>query len=306
MHYEEFCTALQEELLNRLDSSFVIHREHILKNNGTVLDSLTLLNSDSRCSPVISLQMLFERLENGSSIPEICDYIESIMNTRLPVSVSRIDSLNCFQDLKKKITFRIISQEKNGDFLQNVPWVPFLDLAIIFSLSIQSEGDLQISTVLTRAVSDAWNVSPDDLLVLAKENTPRIYPSVFKNLETVFEDFFPGSFSLLPQPQDISVPTLYIFTNASAHYGAACILYPDALKDLAEQFGSDLLIFPSSIHEVLMIPDSSSFSKSDYDIFRSTILHVNQEAVLPEDFLSDRLYRYDRTGGALTIFPEIP
>ena len=39
MNYEEFCAALQEELFNRLDTSYSIHREHVLKNNGVVLDS---------------------------------------------------------------------------------------------------------------------------------------------------------------------------------------------------------------------------------------------------------------------------
>ena len=55
MNYEEFCAALQEELFNRLDTSYSIHREHVLKNNGVVLDSLALLRSEKHCSPVISL-----------------------------------------------------------------------------------------------------------------------------------------------------------------------------------------------------------------------------------------------------------
>ena len=39
MNYEEFCAALQEELFNMLDTGYSIHREHVLKNNGVVLDS---------------------------------------------------------------------------------------------------------------------------------------------------------------------------------------------------------------------------------------------------------------------------
>ena len=56
MNYEEFCAALQEELFNILDTGYSIHREHVLKNNGVVLDSLALLKAGKHCSPVISLE----------------------------------------------------------------------------------------------------------------------------------------------------------------------------------------------------------------------------------------------------------
>ena len=304
MNYEEFCSALQEELFNRLDSGYAIHRERILKNNGVILDSLTLLKAGKHCSPVIPLEMLYEQFEDGSSLSELCDYIESITNSAIPPAVSRIRSLNCFEDLKDRITCRIISCEKNEEFLRTVPWLPYLDLAIIFSLSIQSEGETQISTVITHTVSDSWNVTPEELFEIAMENTPWIHPSLFRRLETVVEEYFPGATLFLPP--DVPVPTLYVFTNETAHYGAATILYPNALKDLAEQFGSDLLILPSSIHEVLIIADSENFSEHDYQIFRNTIRHVNDEAILPEDFLSDNLYRYHRASEQLEIFSETP
>ena len=63
MNYEEFCAALQEELFNRLDTSCSIHRERVLKNNGVVLDSLALLRLEKHCSPVISLEMLYEQYD---------------------------------------------------------------------------------------------------------------------------------------------------------------------------------------------------------------------------------------------------
>ena len=66
MNYEEFCAALQEELFNRLDTSCSIHRERVLKNNGIVLDSLALLRLEKHCSPVISLEMLYEQSKVSS------------------------------------------------------------------------------------------------------------------------------------------------------------------------------------------------------------------------------------------------
>ena len=106
MNYEEFCAALQEELFNRLDTSYSIHRERVLKNNGVVLDSLALLRSEKHCSPVISLEMLYEQFEKGRTLAELCEYMISITDTQLPVSVTSLTSLNNFEEFRNQITSR--------------------------------------------------------------------------------------------------------------------------------------------------------------------------------------------------------
>ena len=83
MNYEEFCAALQEELFNRLDTSCSIHRERVLKNNGVVLDSLALLRLEKHCSPVISLEMLYEQFEKGRTLAELCEYMISLTHSFL-------------------------------------------------------------------------------------------------------------------------------------------------------------------------------------------------------------------------------
>ena len=302
MNYEEFCAALQEELFNMLDTGYSIHREHVLKNNGVVLDSLALLKAGKHCSPVISLEMLYEQFEKGHSMSELCDYMVSITDTELPLSVAGLTSLNHFEDFRDRITCRLVSQNKNEELLKTIPWIPCLDLAVIFSLVIESEGETQISSVITNVVSASWNLTPEDLFSLAAENTPRIYPASFRRLETVIEEYFPGSIDFVPE--DCPVPTLYVLTNSSAHHGAACVLYPDKLKDLADAFEKDLLILPSSIHEVLIIADSEAFTERDYHVFCNTIRNVNRESILPEDFLSDHLYRYRRETDRMEIYAD--
>ena len=175
---------------------------------------------------------------------------------------------------------------------------------MIFSLIIQSEGETQISSVITNTVSASWNVTAEELFALAKENTPRIFSASFRRLETVIKEYFPGATDFVSE--DCPVPTLYVLTNDAAHNGAACVLYPDKLKDLADEFGSDLLILPSSIHEVLIIADSENFTEHDYHVFCNTIKNVNRESIQPEDFLSDNMYLYRRETDNLQIFTESP
>ena len=302
MNYEEFCSALQEELFNRPDPGYSIHRERVLKNNGVVLDSLALLHAGKHCSPVISLEMLYEQFEKGHTLTELCEYMISVSDSNLPHSVTRFASLNHFEEFRDRITWRLISRDKNTELLKKIPWIPYLNLAVIFSLIIRSEGETQISSVITNAVSASWNVTSEDLFALAKENTPRIFPASFRRLEDVIREYFSAAADFLPE--DCPVPTLYVLTNTAARHGAACLLYPDQLKKLAARFGSDLLILPSSIHEVLIIADSENVTEHDYRVFCDAIKNVNRESLEPEDFLSDNMYRYCKAADRLQIFAE--
>ena len=248
--------------------------------------------------------MLYEQFEKGRTLAELCEYMISITDAQLPVSVTSLTSLSSFGEFRDQITWRLISRDKNKELLKTIPWIPFLDLAVIFSLIIESEGETQISSVVTNTVSASWNVTAEELFALAKENTPRIFPASFRRLETVIEEYFPGATDFVHE--DCPVPTLYVLTNDAAHHGAACVLYPDKLKDLADEFGSDLLILPSSIHEVLIIADSENFTEPDYHVFCNTIKNVNRESIQPEDFLSDNMYLYRRETDNLQIFTEVP
>lgn len=49
-------------------------------------------------------------------------------------------------------------------------------------------------------------------------------------------------------------------------------------------------IIPSSIHELLLMPDTKRINE---EMVRKTIFQINREHVEPEERLSDSLYHYD-------------
>ena len=96
-------------------------------------------------------------------------------------------------------------------------------------------------------------------------------------------------------------PALHVLTNRRGIYGASCMLYRDIIKDFADQEGADVIILPSSIHEVLLFPDHLMF---DHAFLCRTVQEINQEDVPKEDVLSDRIYIFSRETG--TIIPSPP
>jgi hypothetical protein len=66
---------------------------------------------------------------------------------------------------------------------------------------------------------------------------------------------------------DPQKPLLYVLSNRKQINGAGCILYGECLKDFADSQNSDIVILPSSTHEVVLVPDDG---KLDYGELQKT------------------------------------
>lgn len=275
--------------MNLLDQNTTITKEAIRKNNNVSLDAFIIHIPGSGSAPVIYLQPLYKSYQNGSSIDKISRLILSRLKKEIPLSQELLQSIQTFDMVRDRIVFRLISRKDNEALLTEVPWVPFLDLAVIFYLHLGVRDHNQITSVIHNHQAKFWNLSPEDLYALAKENTPRIYPSTISRMEHLLFGWDEEDGRL--KPCETPIPPLYVLTNQAGLNGAACLLYDGIIKDFADRIGSDLIILPSSIHEVLLLPDSHS---DEYDGLRQMVESINAEDVPREDILSNELYLYRR------------
>ena len=72
----------------------------------------------------------------------------------------------------------------------------------------------------------------------------------------------------------------------------------NALKRAAHKLNGSFYILPSSIHELILVPEVTF---GDPAGFNQTVRAVNREAVRPEERLSDHVYRYDADSGELKM-----
>lgn len=89
-----------------------------------------------------------------------------------------------------------------------------------------------------------------------------------------------------------------VLSNERRIHGAVCMLYPGVLKEMADRIGGDFFIIPSSVHEVILLPDAD---KGLNEGLKQLIREVNSTQVAPEEVLSDTLYRYDRAEGRVMM-----
>lgn len=365
MHYSQFCSAISDVLRKKTGSGTQFIRKALRKNNGVCPDVLFILSADSALGPVVYLEPLYDQYQKGISMETICASVLSFLERRPPFPSSICQEILDPEFAKSRIAFRLVSQERNQELLEHIPWFPVHDLAMVFFICLDLDSADLVSALIHWPLLSAWDMDTGTLRSLAEENTPLLFPPVLtpltdlllpsvyggslipdlaeteRDLETtgsaaaaeILRDTEPmaaaegletaehvaaseiprdtepmaaakgletaGSAAAAEIPADR--PALHVLTNRRGIYGASCMLYRDIIKDFADQEGADVIILPSSIHEVLLFPDHLMF---DHAFLCRTVQEINQEDVPKEDVLSDRIYIFSRETG--TIIPSPP
>ncbi len=235
-------------------------------------------------------------------------------NADVSFANGNVEELADFNNLRDKVAYRLIHRESNQKLLKEIPYVEFLDLAIVFYLILEESKHGQMTALIYNSHMASWRTTIEELYQLAKKNTPELLPAQIKTMKEVLTGILSENMKeslcniggdddeiideLLGEDQ---VP-LYILSNKRQMNGACCILYESCLERFAAEQGADLLILPSSIHETLLMPEQEGTS---YQELSAMVNEINQSEVLEEDRLSNQIYRYSRSSGTIVIvFPS--
>ncbi|SFR63979.1 DUF5688 family protein [[Clostridium] aminophilum] len=294
MKYEFFLDTLLSLVSDRMKDRCEVRPIQVLKNNGCRLDGLSFLTPGCSISPTVYLTPLYSLCEDGMTVDELADRIvRTAEETPAPLPVS-IPDLTSENTIRTNTCLRLVSRDRNTEFLADVPHIDFLDFSIIPYLCLGEHEDRRMTAVLHRSHLQNFDITEEELMQLALENTVRLFPPTLHSMDE----------ELHLENVDDPLP-LYVLTNPWAASGAAAILYPNLLKNFADSLGEDLLILPSSIHEILLLPSSMVLSLNDVD---KMIREINATQVSPEERLSDHHYLFHRKDNTISAptCPEIP
>ena len=200
------------------------------------------------------------------------------------------------------LTIQLLPQKGNEELLAEVPHILWLDLAVVFRYYWEEERYCCSMLIQWEYLAD-WNVTVEQVWRKARENMPRLFPVKLCSVEEAMRDMREGMEVKSQKIRDRKRETglsvqLYLLTNQRGYNGATAIFYEGVLKEFAERVGKDLIILPSSIHEVLLIPDDGT---SSYEMLSALVREVNRSEVPRRDQLSDHIYRYLREKDCLEI-----
>ena len=133
-------------------------------------------------------------------------------------------------------------------------------------------------------------ISEEEMEKAARENTKKPGLKIMRMEEAVKELVQTDTTELEAMGiAELEEYPIYVGMRTDHKNGAAIMLYEEYFEELAETLESDLMILPSSIHEVMI-------TKWEEDIrgAKETVKTINENDVKTEDRLSNSIYRYKR------------
>lgn len=298
----DFLNQIVEEIEKKRPGSRVRVKE-VKKNNGITLKGLVIEEEENECNalPIFYLGDAFKKYQSGEEIGTLAEEIlmkhEEFRN---PMEIHIKDFLS-FDKIKDKVIYKIVNQRLNEHWLKEIPHIIFAgDLAVVFAVLVLEQGDSIAISAINYEQVKAWGVGVEDLLEVAKKNTPKLLKWEFREMGDVLKEIVGSQATSaigLGTNQKESFP-MFVLTNNRKLYGAACIFYEGVLETIAEKLKDDFYIIPSSVHETLILPVREVSSSSELE---SIIREVNATQLEADDILSDHPYLYLRVSGELTI-----
>lgn len=300
MEYREFLENVRKEVESRYDSNVSVTLNHVMKNNGTELDGITIMEKDKNIAPTIYINSFYDRYREGVSLKAVVSEIIRIYNQNKNSININADYFENYENVRKTIVYKLVNYQKNKKLLEDVPYKRVLDLAVVFYCLIEQRKGVSATALIHNEHLRIWNVTEDEIYNDALKNTPVLLAGSIVPMSKILSEIA----GTAPVDNDEKVceytgeDILYVLTNSSRVNGAACILYDNLLKKFANDVHSDLYILPSSVHEVIIVPKNNAFDKSE---LADMVREVNEQGVSQDEILSDNVYEYNRKNGLITM-----
>ncbi len=261
----------------------------IMKNNGVKKEGVKLVVANHAASPVLYFEDS-KGIYTGEDADEFLKYAMEVYGDTGKYPAVNIQEILSWDKIKETIRVRLINFERNKEVLQERPHIRVLDMAVYFSLPIQSTiTDYEAvdgSVAVTNRLKESWNIDTDSLFKQAMINMIN-EPYVFCNLNEIMKGLGCES-------------PLYFFSIYGGINGAVAILNRRALLEICEALDSqELYILPSSVHETLILKREDVSGSPDF--LKSMVMDVNRTSVREEEYLSDSVYLYDNEKSVLQM-----
>ena len=285
MTFEGFQSYIKQHVLKGWKEEAELETAVVKKNNGIELSALYIKKREDQIAPAIYLDEYYDYYLKGEDLDEIIQRIRKEYEWKVARVVNYHFNLEKFEYVRDRIVYRLVNYEKNREILEECPHLRLYDLALTFRWVAHSD-EIGISTALvTNQELEVWEISINELLLAARENTPRLFPAHMVDMDEMIRRAGIDGLG-----DDTDIP-MYILTNQQEVNGASVLLYDDVLAAFARKKRTDFYILPSSIHEVILVP-ADKIENPD-DLFKM-VSDANKTVVGLGDILSDSVYYYNR------------
>lgn len=295
MNFEEFKGKITVEMKQRIEKGEV-KIENIVKNNGVNLTGLVMIGQDTNLSPTIYLEPYFEELQDKSFTQIAEDIWQNYLKNKNSHEVD-VSQFTHWNRAKHRITVKLINYADNQELLKTIPHEKYLDLAVVYYYLVDISGGGAGTILINNFHLELWGIEKDELHSVAVSNYKKLYKIEVESIQDILTTFLKDFPVETDYAMDDSPVKMYVVTNQLKLYGAAVMFFTEELKKIADNWDCDLYIIPSSVQEIIVVPDW----QDDVKHMKSMVCEVNESVVDKVEQLSNSVYYYARESGRIQI-----
>lgn len=276
MTYSEFKTRMTEDVKKYMDGNhpgYEVSLGNVAKVNRDFVEMIAISNKDTHAGPAIDVKELWDDANRrGMSYEEMSREVMKRLDLTLKeVPEVVIDDL---VDFESRVILTLINTEKNKNMLSHVPHRAYYEFSIVYRIIVHEDEEAKTSGIVTNKMLEKAGYTEEELYKFAYENTRKDVVAC-------------------------SVFGLTVLTTNRRMFGAASILFPELVKEIADHCGCDLYLIPSSTCEWMVVP-VRTISGGAAEV-NKMIREANSVVVEEEEILGERCYYYDYKTGEIRL-----
>lgn len=294
----EIMRSVQE----RLGDGYEVRLHYVTKTNKEQMQTrLIIQKGETNISPAIYIDGEVQKyLLNLSPLEAITDRIIKEYLHCDQIGDYDVSPFLDFDWVKGRLICQLVNTSLNANLLRDIPSIPFMDLSIVFRVLLDPLPiDGRPSIIVTNTHMKFWKTDKETIYATAKENTPKLLPAMVSELDTLIKQVLRERNVSPEEIESMGTPNInmYVLTNQELWFGSYCIAYDGVLSALAEKENANLYILPSSLHEVIVLPDSKG---ADPEHLKEMVSQVNTTSLPEEELLSYSIYYFSREAQEIT------
>lgn len=254
--------------------------KEVEKNNGIKFTGIQFKPDDSNVAPVIYIDEMYE---DEKGIDEAIDEVKNIIDRQVDISFDASITTD-FNKAKEYLKLRLYNANNNYEVFRSASEYGFDDLIMVPVLdNVIPSGSIKF----TKGLIESLGVTEDEVFDAAMKNI-KADDYNLKGMSEVMVEMMGREqaemMGIVVKPED---EKMFIITSKEKAFGAFGVI---VLKEkLEEMFPNGYIVLPSSVHEVIVVPNDDSIEALGLD---NMVNEVNDTEVSLEEQLSNKAYRF--------------
>jgi len=269
-------------VLKEMDIPYEINTADVIKMNDTHLYGIVFQQGDIGKTLYIN-DFIDVDISAAEMAEELLIACENATDAPPFENMNDLTSGQPISDISGNLYVALVGDDRNAEYLEQVI-SKSVGSGLSFVCQVRYDsGDGFFSTTITKelAASNHWDV--DELFDFAVSNTAEKDSAILCGMSDAL--FMDQRKDMLSSDEQIS-DEMMILSNRTGHFGAASLFLPGVVERIHEKLGQAFFAIPSSVHEFIIIPESSGMTMP---ALNAMCREANESVVRYNEILSDNV-----------------